>query len=88
MTTTMKATISGLVRCTQPLLAIHYPYSAPKKLCILCSKPNTPHPNHKTPDHTMNPENTATTTSPHPRDADRTCKVLSSAFGGLVSEIY
>lgn len=65
----------------------YYPYSAPKKLCALFHAPITSHPNHKTPDHTMNPENTATTTSPHPCDADRTWQVLPSAFGGFVSDI-
>ncbi len=65
-----------------------YSYCSPKKLCILCTKPITTNTNRKTSDETMNPQKPAPTTSPHPRDADRTCKVLSSAFGGLVSEIY
>jgi len=64
-----------------------YSYCSPKKLCILCTKPITSHTNTKTTDHTMNPENTATTTSPHPCDADRTWQVLPSAFGGFVSDI-
>ncbi len=67
--------------------APYYPYSAPKKICILCTNPITSHINTKTPDHTMNPEKQANTTSPHPCDADRTWQVLPSAFGGFVSDI-